>query len=363
MSHSQPVDPALGHVSDHTPGDQVFLLAQALASVDQNAEAIPLFLRCYRPGVFNLECRKLLACAQRLDRHDVLVRVCRDLREAGETDPRLIQTEIQTLQLYDPQEALRVAEEYLAAHRGDRHVALWQSVLALRLDRPDFVIGDLSRLPSVDELTPEGTGLVVTVLCETGQEAAALRYAYDALRTHFDEGFAHGQFVTRFLQLSDHCPDLRVGGTAGPGMAVCYREGLDDVDRWVVIEDGPDPELARNELGPDHPVSWATAGKRVGESVTVSEGGIQPRTATVREVLHKYIYRFRDCLSQFQVRFPGASAIQMVHMGSGDAFDPTPIISSLEGNRSPDSTECWGWPAFAVGGEAVAQVLQRVPVL
>ena len=32
-------------------------------------------------------------------------------------------------------------------------------------------------------------------------------------------------------------------------------------------------------------------------------------------------------------------------------------------NRSPDSTECWGWPAFAVGGEAVAQVLQRVPVL
>ena len=324
---------AICHLSDYTPKDQVFLLAQALASVDQDAEAIPLFQRCYRSGVFNQECRKLLICAQRLNRHDVLVRVCRDLREAGEADPRVIQTEIQTLQLYDPQEALRVAQEYLATHPDNRHVTLWQSALALRLDRPSLVIGDLSRLPAMDDLTPEGTGLVLTILRETGQEAAILRYAYDALRVHFDSQFVHGQFVTQYLQLSDRCPDLHLSETAGPGMAVCYHEDHDGSDQWVVIEDGPDPELARYEFGPDHRVSRAITDRRIGDSLTISEGGIQPRTATVRDVVHKYIYRFRDCLNQFQVRFEGASAIQLVRVGSGDTFDPTPIIKSLEDRR------------------------------
>ena len=64
----------------------------------------------------------------------------------------------------------------------------------------------------------------------------------------------------------------------------------------------------------------------------MSDGGIQPRMVTIREAFHKYIYRFRDCLNQFQVRFPGASAIQLINVGSatGDGFDFTPIIKSLE---------------------------------
>ena len=324
---------ALAHLTDQTGHAHVFLLAQALAAVGDDEQALPLFLRSYRPGVFNLECRRLLGCAQQLSRHDVLARVCRELRESGETDPRLIQTELHTLQLYDPQAALRVAREYLATHPDDRHVALWQSHLALRLDHPDLVISDLARLPTVDELTPQGTGMVLNVLNETGKQGAALRYAYDALRAHFDTEFAHGQFVYTFLRLSDHCPELRIGGTAGPGMAVSYREEHDESDRWVVIEDGPDPELARGELGPDHAVSRALMGRLVNASVIITDGGIQPRTATIREVMHKYIYRFRDCLNQFQVRFPGASAIQMFRAGGGDEFDLSPMIRSLEDRR------------------------------
>jgi hypothetical protein len=105
------------------------------------------------------ECRKLLDCSRRLNRHDVSSRVCRELREAGETDPRIIQTEISILQLYDPEEALRVAQVYLAKRPADRQVALWQSTLSLRLDRRDLLISDLSRLPFPDQLTPGGTGL------------------------------------------------------------------------------------------------------------------------------------------------------------------------------------------------------------
>lgn len=326
---------ALALLTDSTPTDQTFLLAQALAAGGEDALALPLFQRCYRAGVFNLECRKLLGCAHRLNRHDVTSRVCRELRAAGEADPRIVLTEIQVLQQYDPQEALRVAREQLAARPTDRHLALWQSTLALNLDQPEWVISDLARLPAVDELTPEGTGLVLNVLSETGQHAPALRYAYDALREHFATEFAHGQYVTWFLRLSRHCPELGAGGPARSGAAVSYREGPDEADRWMVIEDAADPNLERNEFAPDHAVSQALVGRQVGEEVAVVDGGVQPRVVTIRDLCHKYVYRFRDCLNQFQFRFPGATAIQLVNVGNpaGDGYDFSAVVRSLEDQR------------------------------
>jgi predicted Zn-dependent protease len=321
---------ALEAVSKASSRDQVYLLAQALVSVGDDERALPLLLRCYRPGAFNVECRKLLDCARRLNRHDVSVRVCRELREAGETDPRIILTEISVLQMYDPQQALRIAQEYLAAHPNDRHVALWQSTLALRLDHPELVISDLGRLPAPHDVTPQGSGLVINVLAAVNRPAEALHYAYQALRAHFDEEFAHGQYIAHFLRLSPQCRELGIAGTAAPGMAICYREEHADVDQWVVVEDEAEPDLALDDVGRDHPLSRALAGKKVGDVVTLPGNEVQPRTATIRDIVHKCVYRFRDCIARFQERFPGATACQPVHVGSGDEFDPTPIIRKLE---------------------------------
>ena len=160
-----------------------------------------------------------------------------------------------------------------------------------------------------------------------------MKYAYEALRAHFDEEFAHGQFIAHFLHLSPRLQEIRVGGRVAPGMAVCYREEREEVDRWVVIEDAAEAILTLDELGTDHPVSRALNGHQTGDSVTLSGTGIQPRSATIRDVIHKYVYRFRDCINQYQVRFPGGSACQLVHVGSGDVFDPTPIVKSLQDRR------------------------------
>src|SRR5262249_15353819 len=156
---------------------------------------------------------------------------------------------------------------------------------------------------------------MINILSATGQPTDAIRYAYEALRAHFDEEFAHGQFIAHFLHLSSQLRELRVGGTAGAGMAVCYREEHEEVDRWVVIEDGADPILTLDEVGGDHPVSQALTGHQTGDTVILSGAGIQPRSATIRDVVHKYVYRFRDCINQYQVRFSGGSACQLIHVG------------------------------------------------
>ena len=309
------------------------LLTQGLTCVGEDALAVPLLERFRRPCVFDEACKRLLDAARRLRRHDLLVRVCRELREAGATDPRLIQTELATLQTDDPDEALCVAGEYLNAHPQDRHVTLWQSTLALRLGRRELVVSDLARLPPLGELTPAGSGLVLRVLDATGPPAATLNYAYDALRAHFDEEFAHGQYIAYFLKLSPHCPELRVEGVAALGAAVSYREGAESAERWAVLEDGPDPDLGRGEFPPEHAVSRAFAGRRVGDTVTLSDSGVQARTAVICTVSHKHVYRFQDCCGQYQILFPGGSAIQVVHFGTGDQFDPSLILKTLEDRR------------------------------
>jgi hypothetical protein len=324
---------AVDALNETTRRDHILLLAQGLSVEAEDALAIPLFERCYNPGVFNDECKKLLDCARRLERHDVSARIYRELREAGTSDPRVIETEIRTLQLYDPKEALRVASEYLHDHPQNRHVALWQSTLALRLDSPELVIDDLSRLPGVGDLTPEGCGLVINILDKVGKHADALSYAYDALRAHFDNEFAHGQFMCWFLRLHKLCPELQSDGKAAPGSAICYREDRDETDRWVIIEDGPNPELTRYEFPPDHPVSKAFIGHSPEEVVVLADSGIQSRPVTLRHTLHKFTYRYQVCCHQYQILFPHGTAIQLLHVGSEDEFDPSHMVKNLEGRK------------------------------
>jgi Cu(I)/Ag(I) efflux system membrane fusion protein len=88
---------------------------------------------------------------------------------------------------------------------------------------------------------------------------------------------------------------VREGGAVTPGMAVGYREDHEDVDRWGIIEDSPSPDLARGEIGAGHPMSVALVDHEPGESVVVSDSGIQQRTVVIREVCHKFVHRFRDC--------------------------------------------------------------------
>jgi len=47
------------------------------------------------------------------------------------------------------------------------------------------------------------------------------------------------------------------------------------------------------------------------------------------EILPKYVRLFQDAISNFQRRFPGAGAIQPIHLGSEGDFDPSPLIDGI----------------------------------
>jgi hypothetical protein len=116
-------------------------------------------------------------------------------------------------------------------------------------------------------------------------------------------------------------------------MAVRYGDDREEVDKWVVLEESIEADLARGELTPDHPLSRAFIGRKVGETVVLAERDIQPRSVTIRELAHKFVYHFRECLSQYRVNFPNGTAVQMIDVGAENGFDPSPIIKGLAERR------------------------------
>jgi tetratricopeptide (TPR) repeat protein len=324
---------ATAAVGPDSPGKVLRLLTQVLTTRGNDESALPLLERVARPGVFDADGRRLLDCAIRLNRHNVVQRICRELRLAGVTDPRLIRTEIQVLQMYNSNEAFRVADEYLATQPEDKHVALWRSHLALRLERPELIVTDLSRLPAADEVDPQFGQLAIIALRARGQFGAALHYSYELLREHFDSEDAHGQYLWYFHILSSRLPELGTASPAIVGTAICYRESDGSLERWVVIEPGPDPDQGRDEYPPDHHLAQKFLGCKVGDTVVLSSGAVQDRTATVCGIVSRYVFRFQDCMSQFQVRFPNTSTCQVVRAVTNNVFDPTPFVKGLQDRR------------------------------
>jgi len=315
------------------PKHQLFLLAQILLVAKDFDRTLPLLEQCVEPGRFGTECQYLLECASRLNRDDVLVRVCRELREAGETDTRLLQTEVQTLQKYDPEQAIRIVRDYLARYPEDRHATLWLSMLAMRLERSELRVTDLARLPEPRELSPQASGVVVNLLRDSGQHNEALRYAYQTLREHFDEEMAHAGYIWFFLFPSQDMPTIVDDGVAGLGKAVCYREDRDETDRWVVIEDEFEADASLLEIDPIGPLAQTLTGHRVGQVVTIAPDETLPRKATIREILNKHVYRGRDSLHQFQIRFPRSSAFRLWDVGPGPNIDLSPLREMGERRR------------------------------
>jgi hypothetical protein len=70
-------------VEDSTAQDRR-VLADILMRIGNDATALTLLEQNITPGVFDDDTRKVIECAQQLDRHDLLLRLCRELREAGE---------------------------------------------------------------------------------------------------------------------------------------------------------------------------------------------------------------------------------------------------------------------------------------
>jgi hypothetical protein len=147
-----------------------------------------------------------------------------------------------------------------------------------------------------------------------GYPEAALEYGYELLRRHFSDPEAHRAYTLALLPLGPK-PSLEEFTAAAAGAAVCYIEDNTATQHWKVIENPP-PGVPRfnDEIPTSSRLAAELTGKRVGDKFTLAPSNISSRLATITQILNKYVYRYQDCMEQWQVRFPEVSDVQSIHL-------------------------------------------------
>jgi hypothetical protein len=205
------------------------------------------------------------------------------------------------------------------------------SYAAIQHARPDLLQHPGDALPDKETVTPYFARAVTYFLKYTKRHEEALRYGYDVLHRYFDDVDAHRAYMLLFAPLG---PPLEIGASneAGSGCAVEYLEHGTNILRWHVIEDVLKPDSKLNEFAPEHPISQALLGKRVGDTVALAPGRISERPATIRQVLNKYVYRYQCCMNELQLRFPEATELQSMQLprGADGEFDLTELRAKME---------------------------------
>ncbi len=331
---------ALAQVTADTPEIDIRRLSESLQRLNLFALALPLLKRLARPGLLHPDTEILLDCANRAHDDRVIMDACRGLREAGVEDRRLLDIELNVLQKYNRPAAIGVLQAFLARHPDDKLARLRLSVLGMQSDLPELVVSDPNQLPSVDEVDdvhPEQVGAaVVRILFFGGRRLEALNFAYNLLRRNFDEAAAHHMYLAVVLEGERDGWTVDRPESVQLGTAVTYREKGDMQNQTIIIEnDSPDPQM--DEYPESHPRVLRLLGKHIGDEFSLASG-VQERTGEVISIIPKYVFRFQDCISQFQIRFPNRGDIQRFQVTPEKAAAPTdidiqPIVQALKQRR------------------------------
>jgi tetratricopeptide (TPR) repeat protein len=310
------------------------LQARLLMMIGRPAEALPVWQDLFQQDAPGLDPNELLACAAKLQRDDVVMQTCEQLRKRGIDDWNLVEFEIQYLEKYKIDAAIDLLRAFIAKHSDNNVLAkIRLSLIGLRLNRPSLVQAEMENLPAVAELPLRYAIPVVQVLKYGGQPTAAVRFAYEFLRVHFNEIEAHQALILSMMP-GTFAPDIPARlEVAGPDSAVCYQELPSTNTTWVVLEDTNKPNGDFEEIPLASALAIELTGKRIGDTVVLAKGSMQSRHARILEILPKYVRRFQDVMGEMQVRFGAASSVESIRVEGEDGTQSKGIevlLSSVE---------------------------------
>jgi hypothetical protein len=311
--------------------NELRLLADILIKLKDDDNAIVLLEQVARAGVFDDDMKALINCAQRFGRHDLLLRLCRELRESGIRDEQLQRLEVNLLSHYAPTEAIKLAAELAQNSDSASYFIAELNRLAVRLNQPEKLNLDPAALPKPSDLLPEESSLVLLPYIANGRFVEALQFVYTQLRLNFESQHAHGQYIYFILQHGERT-GLREPPDHVEKDCAALLELASGEKRWIILEDN-EPAHSRGEFATTSPMGEVLLGRAVGDDIALPGNPFQPLSGIIREIQTKYVRAFQDSMQNFVHRFPGNSVLQQVNVGTAEKFDPAAVIDGLRDQR------------------------------
>ena len=125
---------------------------------------------------------------------------------------------------------------------------------------------------------------------------------------------AHRAFCSTFTQVPEETKSEDISlDIVRPGVAVAFTPADRTEVEWIVIEDGPEPQLKLAEYAPSHRWCQDVLGKSVGDRIPVPGSDYPKQTATVTAIDSKYAYRLRDSFQQMTTAYADQTGWAKIH--------------------------------------------------
>jgi tetratricopeptide (TPR) repeat protein len=349
---------------------QIALLLEELAEFDRAAQT---WRRLATMHTLGIDEQHMLACLQKSKNREALIAACRELRTNGLYNDRVIDVELAALERVSFERLSQTLQELLDAtipEKLKKELRAQLAYVSIFTDKPDLIEKDAARLPRVNEVETARYGRMVTEVIRRGPEPfAAVQYAYELFRRFPDEPDSHLAML-----FAVGLPQREVAAWPEPtvviaGTAVRYRENDTSQDVWCIIEDLPLPKPVLLERSPSDPIARAMDGKIVGDAFLLRAGPLPRREGTILEIVSKYTYRIRDCLANFETRFPDhQQVVWQIHAGEDGKAGIDEILRHVDAQAErqkeiDDAFRNQNVPLFVYGeatGQSVFEAVHRV---
>jgi hypothetical protein len=294
-------------------------MAFLLQSLGMSKQALELWKDIVIPEYVGRDTYYLIECAQKCEDALFVIDFSKQLRSNDLWDQRIFELELHYHELFNDDEgAMQALLDFLDNPEDESYVPFAKvrlSILGIRTGQSDLIETDVKALPSVEKVEPHIGRLVVHILRHGAEPINAVIYAYDLLRLHWDSSEAHMAMMGVLFPIG---PNIKIEETdlVTEGVAVLYQEDDTKIRKWHIIEESAvsPPDVNRNEFLPSHPISKAMIGKKPGESFDLRTDSVQKRTATIKSIVSKFVFRYNYCMENFENVFPNENIIQKIVM-------------------------------------------------
>ena len=310
--------------AENSPPSVIRNIAQLLEQLGDRRMALPLWKRVCTFTALGLEESHYINCAQHLEEREAVVEACRKLRGNGVRRSAIVLAELGALEIMSPERLIERLRELLdepVSRRLKPELRALLSSKAIQLGKQEFIDTDPRHLPAAASVRSARVGrLVVEVLRSNPNRMLPVEYAYELIRRFPDDLDAHIAMLYS-VGLNGTPVEVPTPQVVAVGTAVRYEDQESRQDEWWIIEDSPRPSISRRERKPADPLSQRLAGKAVGDTVVLRDRPAPAKIATVKEIISKYVYRWRTCADNLETSFPGQNVLWKIQAKDENAIE------------------------------------------
>jgi tetratricopeptide (TPR) repeat protein len=291
-------------------------LAPLLGELGLFKEAFSIYREIVSPEYIGQDTYRLFKSGTQCGEQGYLLEFASRLRQNKLWDKDIFGWELGQRQRYnDWITCKRILQEFLAQPCNTEYIPtarVYLSHIGAMIGETALIETDISRLPKIGEIDAETGRIIVQFLRIGGEPEKALDFAYELVRSHWNEPEAHLAIISFMSDLGPRQIEFNMVEIIVPGTAIRFQEVQTEEYRWYIIEDSKyiNADNSRNELNVNHPYSKAMMGKHIGDTIPLGSDPISGRLARIVQILPKYQFRLMDTLDRFEDWFPGRKELQ-----------------------------------------------------